>query len=124
MKQERRSLTAYERESAHRLRLLWEEKRRREGLKLQDAADAMKISPSAISQYVRGKIPLNIKAIIRFAAYLGCDTAKIDPDDFFSELLTADERALLATFRALDRRGKGTMLDVAQGLSAAALPTK
>ena len=65
-----------------RLRELWNQS----SLTQQEAADQLGVSQSAISQYLRGTIPLNTGAVIAFASLFEIDPTEIDPDFFTPNL--------------------------------------
>ncbi len=76
----RRPLTAEQVEAAERLRGLWDKHRRATGMSQEQAALALGWSQqSAVSQYLNGKIPLNIEATAKFARLLGVTVADIFP---------------------------------------------
>lgn len=65
-------------EAAKRLRTLWT--KREEGLTQQRVAERLDITQGAVSQYLHGKIPLNYRAVLAFAAELDCEPAAIRAD--------------------------------------------
>lgn len=76
----RRDLSQLEREDSTRLRKIWDEKKDSLSLSQQDVADAFGISnQTAISQYLNGKIPLNLEAAIKFAKVLEVNIREISP---------------------------------------------
>ena len=113
MTDERRKLTAHEKACAARLKAMWFAKRNKEGLTQQDIAEFMGMSASAIGQYLNGKIPLNLKVIVKFAKYFNCDVSEIDPSDPLSNTLSDDEKKLILAFRSSGARQKSMLLDVA-----------
>lgn len=76
----RRPLTAKELEIAARAKSIWEAKKKEEGLTQDDANSVLGWSQSAFGQYINGKIPFNLDALIKVAKYLGVPVARIDPD--------------------------------------------
>jgi DNA-binding XRE family transcriptional regulator len=76
----RRDLTQSELEDTTRLRKIWDEKKDSLSLSQQDVADAFGIAnQTAISQYLNGKIPLNLEAAIKFAKILEVSIKQISP---------------------------------------------
>lgn len=93
-----------------RLVRVWEERKksgRPDGSKItqQDAADYMGVTQSAITQWLRGKIPLGAHAVLRFARYLQVPVTDIDPDwvmhDLHLESLNEGDLAAISNFMAL-----------------------
>ena len=76
----RRELSQSELEDTTRLRKIWDEKKDSLSLSQQDVADAFGIAnQTAISQYLNGKIPLNLEAAIKFAKVLEVSIKQISP---------------------------------------------
>ena len=76
----RRDLSGLEQEDSARLREIWDRKKYSLSLSQQDVADAFGISnQTAISQYLNGKIPLNLEAAIKFAKVLEVNIREISP---------------------------------------------
>jgi transcriptional regulator with XRE-family HTH domain len=76
----RRELSQSELEDTTRLRQIWDEKKDSLSLSQQDVADAFGIAnQTAISQYLNGKIPLNLEAAIKFAKILEVNIKQISP---------------------------------------------
>lgn len=76
----RRELLRDEREDSERLRNIWNEKKNHLNLSQQDVADAFGIAnQTAISQYLNGRIPLNLEAAIKFSKILGVSVKDISP---------------------------------------------
>ena len=76
----RRDLSSLEQEDSARLRAIWDRKKDSLSLSQQDVADAFGISnQTAISQYLNGKIPLNLEAAIKFAKVLEVNIREISP---------------------------------------------
>lgn len=77
-------LSPEQKQDAKRLKALydaWKEKKRSAGERVtqEDASAALGIGQSAISQYLTGKIPLNVSVATKFAALLGCDINEFSP---------------------------------------------
>jgi hypothetical protein len=88
MTHKRRTLNESEQQAAERLAGLWADKQDKykesNGRKLSqaDGAYLSKIgTQGAFNQYIRGLIPLNAKALVRFAKFFG-----VPPGDIFPEL--------------------------------------
>lgn len=78
--QNRRQLTKEEIQDTQRLREVWDKKRVELNLSQQDVADAFGIqNQTAISQYLNGRIPLNLEAAIKFAKILDVRVNEISP---------------------------------------------
>ena len=83
--EKRRSLTSTEKEAARTLKSLWDSRKiylKESGkgrLVQEEAADTLGISQGAISQYLGGKIPLNLSMAAKFAKLLDCTLADISP---------------------------------------------
>ncbi len=76
----RRGLSPIEKEDSERLRKIWDEKKDGLSLSQQDVADAFGIAnQTAISQYLNGRIPLNLEAAIKFSKVLGVSVKDISP---------------------------------------------
>lgn len=79
-------LTPSQLDDASRLKSLyekWKEQRRSSKLPASQEVVAALLgfsSQSSVSQYVNGKIPLNINAALRFADLFGCHISEISPD--------------------------------------------
>lgn len=79
-KQEDR-MTPTDHVAARNLREIWDRiARERRGLTQARAAEELGMSEGAVSQYLRGKLPLGLKTTYRWAAYLGVDPKEIRPD--------------------------------------------
>lgn len=80
-----KELTIPQKQDAARLKLkfdAWKLRRKQEGLPAsqEDAAASLGFGQSALSQYLRGDIPLNPNAAEKFAKLLGCNVADFSPD--------------------------------------------
>ena len=78
----------------------------------QEVADALNISRSAYALYEAGKRQLGYETLLALADFYGvsldylfCRTETPEPPGVF----TQEERSLLERYRALDRRGQGTL---------------
>jgi SOS-response transcriptional repressor LexA len=60
----------------------WQDRRAAQGLPASqaDAAELLGFGQSAVSQYLRGAIPLNFRAATKFAGLLDCPVEAISPD--------------------------------------------
>ncbi len=77
-------LTQQELDDAARLKRIfneWQQRRKDMGgaSSQEYATEALGFNQSALSQYLGGKIPLNIKAAVKFASGLGCTIAQFSP---------------------------------------------
>ena len=80
----RRALTAAESLAASNLRLLWDTKKSEMGLTQELAAYKLGWkTQGAVNQYLNGKIPLKIEAILKFASLLN-----VDPIDISEEIVS------------------------------------
>ncbi|MEG3135500.1 helix-turn-helix domain-containing protein [Rouxiella sp. T17] len=67
-------------DNAARLHSIWNQKKVELRLTQEKAADALGFSTQAtVSQYLRGKIPLNTDAVLKFAVLLQVRPEEIDP---------------------------------------------
>ncbi|KAB7895986.1 DNA-binding protein [Serratia sp. Leaf50] len=67
-------------DNAARLHAIWNKKKVELRLTQEKAADALGFSTQAtVSQYLRGKIPLNTDAVLKFAVLLQVKPEEIDP---------------------------------------------
>ncbi len=79
-------LTQQDTQNAARLKQIWNDNKDRLSLTQEKAADALGYATQgAVSQYLNGRVPLNIEATIRFASLLGVAPEDIRPD--LSDLL-------------------------------------
>lgn len=77
----KKTLDVAETDAAQRLRDIWDKKKVTLRLTQEKAADALGFSTQAtVSQYLRGSIPLNTDATLKFAALLGVKPEEIRPD--------------------------------------------
>ncbi|WP_116364434.1 helix-turn-helix domain-containing protein [Parahaliea mediterranea] len=67
----RRELTESEKRRAAKAKAVWLEKKKRDGLTQDDANNALGWSPSTFGQYINGRIPMNLTALLMIADYLG-----------------------------------------------------
>jgi transcriptional regulator with XRE-family HTH domain len=142
----RKPLSAADERAAERLRAIWDEKKDRLGLTQEKAADELGFrTQGAVGHYLNARIPLNVKATLKFARLLKVSPLDIRED--FIELMartlgvepteipwvpgtavqgaveeafakSPDEKALLDSYRATDDRGKRTIMNVAEKESA------
>lgn len=76
----RRDLTAAEKADAKRLRAAWESVKESLGLNQEQAAfQCGWKTQGAFSQYVNGKVPLNLEALLKIAKVIKADPMKISP---------------------------------------------
>lgn len=80
----RRELNEKERAAAANLKMLWDIKKdvmAAAGRKLtqEDAAQALDITQGAISHFLKGRLPLNIDALVKFSKFLDVHPAEIFP---------------------------------------------
>ncbi|AOZ06792.1 LexA family transcriptional regulator [Cupriavidus malaysiensis] len=78
-------LTDDQKRDAERLTRLfkdWQHARRAQGepSSQEFASELLGFNQSALSQYLRGKIPLNVAAMLKWCALLRCDPSDISPD--------------------------------------------
>jgi len=73
-------LTQEQRQDAARLSVIFAEHKHRHGLTQAVLADKLGFSvQSTVSQYLKGKIPLNVAAAIKFAECFNCRVADFSP---------------------------------------------
>lgn len=104
----------WQREDAKRLRDLWDAKRPMSQERF--AAEFFNATQGAVFQYIDGRIPLNLDALIRFATGLSVKVddisptlserlrAVVGPKDDPLLPLTAEERLLIERYRSPDPR--------------------
>lgn len=71
--------TKADKQAAERLATHWRAAKAR-GVTQEDAARALKITQPAVSQYLRGAIPLGFEALMKWAEFLGVDAREIRDD--------------------------------------------
>lgn len=79
-----REITEGDRQAADNLKRLWDEVKTKRPITQEIAALEMGMSQGAVSQFMLGKVPLGLKATLKFAAFLGVAPEQIRPD--FPEL--------------------------------------
>ncbi|TJZ66823.1 LexA family transcriptional regulator [Chitiniphilus eburneus] len=90
----RRPLNATQQADASRLKALWEVFRVERGWNQARLAEACGWSnQSAASQYLNGRIPLNLEAVMKFSTVLGAQPAQISPS--LAALLPAGQANLI-----------------------------
>lgn len=84
----KRVFTPEDRAAQKRLKTIWESKRTELGLTQEGSCEALGMNQSAVSQYLRGYIPLRLSAALRFAKLLKVKPTEIRPDlaDLTSEV--------------------------------------
>lgn len=123
-------LTDSQRMDAERLRTSWMKFKNsgnysRKDLARQWGPDGVNVS--LISQYIRGHIPLNTEAKLRFAKYMRKQAAEIWPDFEFTESVTmtlpavSEEAAKLIAL--LPEDDQGAVLKLLRSLQPRATPT-
>ena len=75
----RRQLTEAEKKTANRIYNLWLAKKERDGVTQRDMAKEIGWTVGTAGQYMLGRIPLNAKAVSKFAKYLGVSPYDLDP---------------------------------------------
>ncbi len=74
-------MTELDIEAVERLRAIWEQRKKEHGFTQETAADFLGMNQSAVSQYLRGVLPLGVEATLKFAHFLG-----VNPQDIRSDL--------------------------------------
>ncbi len=74
-----RPITEEDKKRAQRLKALYQTKKKEIGLTQVQCAEKLKISQSAISQFLNAIVPLNTDAILAFAELLETKPSEIDP---------------------------------------------
>lgn len=110
-------LTEKEKLWASNLKKIWDEKRRDLGLTQEKAAEMYGCTQGNISQYLLGRIPLNIVAINKFATILQCDPSLINPeiDEYFPRIKTAKD--LIPFVQQLSRVERSKLVGIAEMLA-------
>lgn len=85
-------------EDADRLKAIYLAAKRDRKITQETISDYIGINQSAVSQYINGRIPLNVEALIEFATFFGVDFAEISPS-------IAEQVKLLGMKRPGDRFG-------------------
>lgn len=115
-KNTRRELTPYEKDCASRLKEIFLHKKD-EGLTQSKLAEKTGMTQSAIGQYLNGKIPLNLEALILFSLHLDCKIQDIDPKNPIFLSIHEEERALISAYWEMKNSGnlagKQALLQVA-----------
>lgn len=75
---------------AERLAAFWNVKKSRLGITQDDAAEAMDISQTMVSQYLRGTKVMGDTALLRFCIYLDAQPTAIRPNYEFANLMPGD----------------------------------
>lgn len=100
-----------------------EEKMLEKGLKQADLVRATGISKTTLSSMIsRDNTKVDVEVFIRICDVLGCapedfanDVPKIIPQS--GDILTADEKILLETYRNFNNEGKEKLLDTASDMA-------
>lgn len=82
-KERKAKVTPADEDAAARLLAIWKRVSKAKGWTQEDIADKWGekgITQGAVSQYLHGKVPLNLKAVMRFAALFDCKTSDIRSD--------------------------------------------
>lgn len=96
----RRPLTDYEKQCAARLKSIWLAYKAVHCVNQIWLGEQLGGKSQALAgQYLGGKIPLNLNAIIRFSEILGCSPKDIDPSVPVEDALTERERFILMAYR-------------------------
>lgn len=108
MQNKRAKMTPADLSAAARLRALWDARDPEKGLTQDKAAEALDITQGAISQYLNGKIPLGLDAVLQFAKLLDCEPEEIRDDiaalDALPRNNQSDQDDDLVTVRLWDAR--------------------
>lgn len=131
-------LTPPQLEDAARLKRIfvsWQQHRKDAGAAASQeyATEALGFNQSSLSQYLNGKIPLNIAAAVKFASGLGCTIAEFSPaiaaeiiqamsyvgaapgatgnDDATLHMLKPVEVHIVTRYRLTDKGGRADILD-------------
>ncbi len=75
----KRIILKEDREKAARLKAIYESKKKELGLKQEDAAKHLKVTQSAVSQFLNAIVPLNTDTILKFAELLEVKPSDVDP---------------------------------------------
>ncbi|MGD9671702.1 MAG: helix-turn-helix domain-containing protein [Hyphomicrobiaceae bacterium] len=98
-KKNRRLLSDEEKARAHRLKAIWDAKKKELGV--TQASVALSLgwdNNTAVGQYLNGRIPLNIEAAFKFAAVLGVPPTEFWPDIFSGKLPPAIAKTIEMMF--------------------------
>lgn len=108
----KRIFTDADREAARNLRKLWEARRELLGLTQEKAGGEMGMNQSAVSQYLKGIVPLRLAAALKFAKLLKVKPTEIRQDlaDLTSEV-SPDALEWAQRFDRLDSSGKAKFWD-------------
>lgn len=104
--------TAEDRAAGVNLKRIWDEKKASLGLTQENVGGVLGMNQSAVSQYLKGKVPLRLAAALKFAKLLKVKPTDIRPD--LAELtLEVSPEALewAARFDRLDDRGRERFWD-------------
>jgi transcriptional regulator with XRE-family HTH domain len=131
-------LTSEQLADANRLKaifLQWQagRKERDEPASQLDVVDMLGFNQSAMSQYLNGRIPLNVEAAAKFARMLGCSIADFSPslaalaveigrvascqEENGPGVSDAEERELLLLYRSIEKIDRHIVVDVMRSLA-------
>ena len=74
-----RNMTPRKQSAALKAKALWLDKKAAEGLTQDDANLALGWSNSLFGQYINGRVPMGVEAIVKTAGFLGVKPWDIDP---------------------------------------------
>jgi len=75
----RKPLEPWQKEDAMRLKALWEDFSRRTKLKQEDVLEHFGFTQGAFSQYINGRLPLNLETLLNFAHLMKCRVSEVSP---------------------------------------------
>ncbi len=111
----KRNITPNDLKAAENLRKIWGSFKEKHDLSQERAGALIGMTQSAFGQYLRGEIPLNTDATIKFARLLGVHPTDLRKDlnlDFKSNISNAivitspEEIELITSFRSTPEQGK------------------
>lgn len=80
-------VTAEDRQAAANLKEIWEARRNEFGLTQEIAGARMGMNQSAVSQYLNGRIPIGLEALLKWSGLLGCKPEDIRSDTALGDLI-------------------------------------
>jgi len=115
-----RKFTDDQRISAVNLGRVWNEKQRKRKFTQEDAADELSWTQGTIHQYVRGKIPLNNIAVLKFAQFLEIYPTEIDPH-FLNKVLQPELADIINTYLKMHKKNRALWKQTGNALAQSSL---
>lgn len=98
----------------NRMKLL----RERKGITQKEFAEIFNVAPSTVSGWEAENSEMNYDTIVKVAGFYGTSVDYLLGKDFFTDKLTKDERALIASFRGLPLKGQKFIMEITDRLKS------